>query len=89
MVMLRTKLYEIELQKQHDSVAGRRKTMVSTGDRSAKIRTYNYPQSRITDHRINLTTYNLPSTMNGDIQEFIDALQLAENTEKMKEASMA
>jgi peptide chain release factor 1 len=63
--------------------------MVSTGDRSAKIRTYNYPQSRITDHRINLTTYNLPSTMNGDIQEFIDALQLAENTEKMKEASMA
>lgn len=89
MVMLRTKLYEMELQKHQEAVAGRRKTMVSTGDRSAKIRTYNYPQSRITDHRINLTTYNLPATMNGDIQEFIDALQLAENTEKMKEASMA
>jgi peptide chain release factor 1 len=89
MVMLRTKLYEIELQKAHESVAGRRKTMVSTGDRSAKIRTYNYSQSRVTDHRINMTTYNLPATMNGDIQEYIDALQLAENTEKMKEASMA
>ncbi|MBE7510618.1 MAG: peptide chain release factor 1 [Bacteroidia bacterium] len=87
--MLRTKLYEIELQKHESDIAARRKTMVSTGDRSAKIRTYNYPQSRVTDHRIGLSTYNLPTFMNGDIQEFIDALQLAENAEKMKEASLA
>jgi peptide chain release factor 1 len=60
--------------------------MVSTGDRSAKIRTYNYPQSRITDHRINLTVYNLPTFMDGDIQDMIDALQLAENAERLKEA---
>ena len=60
--------------------------MVSTGDRSAKIRTYNYPQSRITDHRINLTVYNLPIFMDGDIQDMIDALQLAENAERLKEA---
>lgn len=87
--MLRTKLYEIELQKHLDEISKRRKTLVSTGDRSAKIRTYNYPQSRVTDHRINLTVYNLPDFMEGNIQEFINALQLAENTEKMKEASMA
>jgi peptide chain release factor 1 len=61
---------------------------VSTGDRSAKIRTYNYPQSRVTDHRISFTSHNLPAIMNGDIQEFIDALQFAENTEKMKEETM-
>ncbi len=85
MVMLRSKLYEMEYQKHMDAISKKRKTMVSTGDRSAKIRTYNYPQSRVTDHRINLTSYNLASFMNGDIQEFIDALQLAENTEKMKE----
>ena len=85
MTMLRSKLYEIELQKHNEGIALKRKTMVSTGDRSAKIRTYNYAQSRVTDHRIGLSTYNLPSFMNGDIQEFIDALQLAENTEKMKE----
>lgn len=59
--------------------------MISTGDRSAKIRTYNYPQSRVTDHRIGLTVYNLPTFMNGEIQNFIDALQLAENAERMKE----
>ncbi len=87
MVMLRTKLYEIELEKHNDGIAQKRKTMVSTGDRSAKIRTYNYAQSRVTDHRINLSMHNLPAFMNGDIQEFIDALQLAENTEKMKEAA--
>ena len=87
MTMLRSKLYEIELQKHNEGIALKRKTMVSTGDRSAKIRTYNYAQSRVTDHRIGLSTYNLPSFMNGDIQEFIDALQLAENTEKMKEAA--
>ncbi|MBO7224620.1 MAG: peptide chain release factor 1, partial [Bacteroidales bacterium] len=63
-----------------------RKTMVSTGDRSAKIRTYNYPQSRVTDHRINWTMYNLPVFMDGDIQDVLDALQLAENAERLKEA---
>jgi peptide chain release factor 1 len=86
--MLRSKLYEIELNKRQSDVAQRRKTMVSTGDRSAKIRTYNYPQSRVTDHRIGYTSYNLPAVMNGDIQDFIDALQLAENTEKMREANL-
>jgi peptide chain release factor 1 len=86
--MLATKLYEIELQKHNAGIAKRRKTMVSTGDRSAKIRTYNYAQSRITDHRIGLSMHNLPAFMNGDIQEFIDALQMAENAEKMKEASI-
>jgi peptide chain release factor 1 len=88
MVMLRTKLYEMEYQKHMDAISKKRKTMVSTGDRSAKIRTYNYAQSRVTDHRINLSSYNLPAFMNGDIQEFIDALQLAENTEKMKEGAI-
>jgi peptide chain release factor 1 len=86
--MLRSKLYEIELNKRQGDVAARRKTMVSTGDRSAKIRTYNYPQSRVTDHRIGFTAYNLTAVMNGDIQDFIDALQLAENTEKMREANL-
>ena len=86
--MLKTKLYEIELQKHNDAIAKRRKTMVSTGDRSAKIRTYNYAQSRVTDHRIGLSMHNLPAFMNGDIQEFLDALQMAENAEKMKEASV-
>lgn len=86
--MLATKLYEIELQKHNAGIAKRRKTMVSTGDRSAKIRTYNYPQSRVTDHRIGLSVHNLPSFMNGDIQEFIDALQMAENAEKMKESAI-
>jgi peptide chain release factor 1 len=83
--MLRTKLYEIELQKHNEAISSRRKTMVSTGDRSAKIRTYNYPQSRVTDHRINFTKYNLPEVMSGEIQEFIDQLQIAENAEKLKE----
>jgi peptide chain release factor 1 len=85
MQMLRTKLYEIELQKHNEAISSRRKTMVSTGDRSAKIRTYNYPQSRVTDHRINFTKYNLPEVMSGEIQEFIDQLQIAENAEKLKE----
>jgi peptide chain release factor 1 len=88
MQMLRTKLYEIELQKHNDAISKRRKTMVSTGDRSEKIRTYNYPQSRVTDHRIGLSTHNLPAFMGGDIQEFIDALQLAENAERMKEGGV-
>ncbi|QNL51254.1 peptide chain release factor 1 [Olivibacter sp. SDN3] len=88
MEMLRTKLYELELQKKQGDIAAKRKTMVSTGDRSAKIRTYNYPQGRVTEHRIGLTMYNLPSVMDGDIQEIIDALQFAENAEKMKEGGL-
>jgi len=84
MTMLRTKLYERELEKHLSAIASKRKTMVSSGDRSAKIRTYNFPQSRITDHRIGLTAYNLDAVMNGDIQDIIDQLQLAENAEKMK-----
>src|SRR5690606_41395224 len=79
MEMLRSKLYELEVQKKHGDIAAKRKTMVSTGDRSAKIRTYNYPQGRVTEHRIGLTMYNLPAIMDGDIQEIIDALQFAEN----------
>lgn len=85
MQMLRTKLYEIELQKHNDSIASKRKTMVSSGDRSAKIRTYNYPQGRVTDHRIGFTVYNLPEVLSGEIQEFIDKLQIAENAERLKE----
>lgn len=84
--VLRTRIYEIEYQKYLDDISSKRKTMVSTGDRSAKIRTYNYPQSRVTDHRINFTTHSLGTFMDGDIQEMIDALQLAENAEKMKES---
>ena len=83
---LRTRLYNMEHQKYLDSIAAKRKTMVSTGDRSAKIRTYNYPQSRVTDHRINWSMYNLPLFMDGDIQECIDQLQIAENAERLKEA---
>lgn len=83
MQMLRTKLYEEQVRKQEEEIARHRKSLVSTGDRSAKIRTYNYPQGRVTDHRINLTSYNLPAVMNGDVQEFIDALQFAENSEKL------
>ncbi|MFN4123256.1 MAG: peptide chain release factor 1 [Flavobacteriales bacterium] len=87
MQMLRTKLYEIELQKHLDEVSKRRKTMVSTGDRSAKIRTYNYPQSRVTDHRIGYTMYNLSAFMDGEIDDVIDAIQVAENAERMKEGA--
>ena len=83
--VLRSRIFEIEYQKYLDNIAGQRKTMVSTGDRSAKIRTYNYPQSRVTDHRIGLTVHNLPAVLNGEIQQFIDALQIAENTERLKE----
>ncbi|SER82305.1 peptide chain release factor 1 [Pedobacter rhizosphaerae] len=88
MEMLRSKLYDLEVQKKHGDIAAKRKTMVSTGDRSAKIRTYNYPQGRVTEHRIGLTMYNLPNIMDGDIQEIIDALQFAENAEKMKEGAV-
>ena len=88
MQMLRTKLYDIELTKHNEEIAARRKTMVSTGDRSAKIRTYNYPQGRVTDHRINLTLYNLSAIMSGEIQPIIDELIIAENIERMKEAAL-
>lgn len=83
MQMLRTKLYEEEVRKQEEEISRHRKSLVSTGDRSAKIRTYNYPQGRVTDHRIGLTVYNLENVLNGDLQEFIDALQFAENSEKL------
>lgn len=84
MEMLRAKLYDIKLQEVVGDIAAQRKTMVSTGDRSAKIKTYNYPQGRVTDHRINKSIYNLDAYMNGDIQEMIDAVIMAENAEKMK-----
>ena len=85
---LRTFIYDKEHQKYIDDIASRRKTMVSTGDRSAKIRTYNYPQGRITDHRINYTIYNLSAFMDGDIQDCIDHLIVAENAEKLKESEL-
>jgi len=85
MEVLRTRLYKLEYDKYLDAIASRRKTMVSTGDRSAKIRTYNYAQGRVTDHRIGLSLYNLPVVMLGSIQEIIDALIIAENAEKLKE----
>lgn len=83
---LRSRVYNMEHQKYLDSIAAKRKTMVSTGDRSAKIRTYNYPQGRVTDHRIGWSMYNLPVFMDGNIQECIDQLQIAENAERLKEA---
>mgnify|MGYP000215220149 CR=1 FL=1 len=85
MQMLRTKLYDMELEKHNSAISDHRKSLVSTGDRSAKIRTYNYPQGRVTDHRINLTVYNLGEVVNGDIQKFIDDLMLAENAERLRE----
>ena len=88
MQILRSRIYDIELSKIQGDIALRRKTLVSTGDRSAKIRTYNYPQGRITDHRINYTNYNLPAFMNGDIEEVINQLIITENAEKMKEANL-
>lgn len=87
--VLRSRIYEMELAKKNEEMSKKRKTMVATGDRSAKIRTYNYPQGRVTEHRIGLTIYNLPEVMNGSIQDVIDALQLAENAEKMKEGTVA
>lgn len=85
---LRTRIYNLEYQKRMDEIASKRKTMVSSGDRSAKIRTYNYPQGRVTDHRINLTMYNLQSVINGDIEEILEKLQMAENVEKLKESGI-
>jgi len=83
MNMLRTRLYEEQVRKQEEEIARHRKSLVSTGDRSAKIRTYNFPQGRVTDHRIGLTLYNLAAVLDGGIEELIDALQFAENAEKM------
>jgi len=88
MAELRTRLYNLEYQKYLDEISSKRKTMVSTGDRSAKIRTYNYPQGRVTDHRINLTMYNLNAIIDGDIQDIIEQLQMAENAERLKEAGV-
>lgn len=85
--MLRTRLFEQKVQAQQQQISDRRKTLVSTGDRSAKIRTYNFPQGRVTDHRIGWTVYNLQEVINGNIQDFLDRLQLAENAEKMQEGS--
>jgi len=89
MKMLKTRIYEAAVRKHEDEIAARRKTLVSTGDRSAKIRTYNYPQGRITDHRINMSMYNLETFMNGDIGNMIDALAVAEQSEKLKEGNVA
>lgn len=88
MIELRSRIYNMEHQKYIDEIASKRKTMVSSGDRSAKIRTYNYPQGRVTDHRINLTIHNLSGVLDGDIQEIIDQLTVAENTERLKEAEL-
>ena len=84
LTMLRSKMYQIELEKAQEERAAHRRSLVASGDRSAKIRTYNYPQGRITDHRISKTIYNLTNFMNGDIQEMIDSLKMAENAEKLK-----
>lgn len=86
--VLRSRLYEIELQKRLDEEASKRKSMVSSGDRSAKIRTYNYPQGRVTDHRINLTIYNLTDFLNGDIDKIISELKMVDNTEKLLEGKI-
>jgi peptide chain release factor 1 len=89
LTVLRTRLYEEEINRKQEEVARTRKTLVSTGDRSAKIRTYNFPQSRVTDHRINLTLYNLTEVLNGDLSEIIEQLKIAENTEKLKHGGLS
>jgi len=88
MAELRTRIYNLEYQKYMDEISSRRKTMVSTGDRSAKIRTYNYQQGRVTDHRINMTLYNLSAILDGDLEDIIDKLQMAENAERLKASSV-
>ena len=85
--VLRSRIYEIELQKRLEELSGKRKSMVVTGDRSAKIRTYNYPQGRVTDHRISLTQFNLSNVMDGEIDKFIEELQIAENAERLQEGT--
>ena len=86
--VLRARLYEMELKKHNEAVGAQRKSMVGSGDRSDKIRTYNYPQGRVTDHRIGYTVYNLPAIMDGEIDDFMEQLRLAENAEKLKEGGM-
>ncbi|SMO52126.1 peptide chain release factor 1 [Saccharicrinis carchari] len=88
MIELRTRLYNLEYQKYLDEISSKRKTLVSTGDRSAKIRTYNYPQGRVTDHRVNFTLYNLPAVLDGDLQAIIDRLILEENSERLKASEL-
>jgi len=88
LTVLRSRIYEMELQKHNDAIASQRKTMVGSGDRSDKIRTYNYPQSRVTDHRIGLTTHNLSAVMDGDIGDFIEQLRIAENAERLKDGAV-
>ncbi len=83
--VLRGRIYDIELQKHNDEVGARRKSMVGNGDRSDKIRTYNYPQGRVTDHRIGYSQHNLPAVMDGEVDGFIEQLRMAENTEKLKD----
>ncbi len=83
--MLRTKLYEIEFEKKNKEIGDSRRSQVRSGDRSEKIRTYNYPQSRVTDHRIGYTQHNLPAVMNGEVDEFINQLKIAETAERMVE----
>src|SRR5688572_15848716 len=87
--MLRTKLYEMEVTKQANEIGAARRSLVRSGDRSEKIRTYNYPQSRVTDHRIGYTVYNLPAVMNGDLEDFIEQLRIADSAEKMAEGAGA
>jgi peptide chain release factor 1 len=87
--VLRSRIYEVELKKQQDELSTQRKSMVGSGDRSDKIRTYNYPQSRVTDHRIGLTVYNLTAVMDGEITQFIEELRMAENAERLKEGTEA
>ena len=82
--VLRSRLYEMELKKHNEQIGEKRKSMVGSGDRSDKIRTYNFPQSRVTDHRINYSVYNLQSVMDGDIGDFIEQLRIAENAERLK-----
>ena len=88
MSVLRSRLYDIELAKQNDAISGDRKSQIGRGDRSDKIRTYNYPQSRVTDHRINMTAYNLPTVMYGEVGPFIEALRIAENAERLMEGAV-
>lgn len=85
--VLRSRLYEIELQKQNEEIGAQRKSMVKSGDRSEKIRTYNYPQSRVTDHRIGYTVHNLPNIMDGEIDDVVEQLRIAENAQKMKQGN--
>jgi peptide chain release factor 1 len=88
LTVLRSRLYEAELKKYNDAVSSERKSLVGSGDRSDKVRTYNYPQSRVTDHRIGHTSYNLPAVMDGDVADFMEKLRIAENAERMKEGAL-